>query len=50
MYQSMYDNKENEKYYQDFEGLFNETSVFGIPFFMSKHYLINATANWSSFI
>jgi hypothetical protein len=50
MYLSMYDNPDNAKYYQTYYGFFNETSVIGAPFFMSKHYLVNSTENWTTLV
>lgn len=41
---------DNAKYYQHYYGLFNETSVLGFPFFMSKHHFLNSSANWTTFV
>ena len=50
IYQSSRENPVNTKYYQSFHAFFNETSVYGIPFFMSKHYFLNSSSNWTTFI
>lgn len=41
---------ENKKYYQNYFAVFNETSVLGFPFFMTKHHFMNCSSNWSSYI
>ena len=39
---------DNKKYYQNYYGVFNETSVLGFPFFMTKHHFMNCTSNWTN--
>ena len=46
----MEENPDNAKYYQHFYGVFNETSVFGFPFFMTKHHFLNSSDNWTTFV
>lgn len=50
MYESMQKRPENKKYYQHYDGLFNQTSVLGFPFYISKPYFLNSSANWTTFI
>lgn len=42
--------EENKKYYQTFYAIFNETSVLGLPLFLTKHHFMNCTSNWTDII
>lgn len=39
---------DNKKYWQNFFGVFNETSVIGFPLFMTKHHFMNVSKEWSN--
>jgi hypothetical protein len=50
IFQTMYQRPFNYRYYQKYFAVFNETSVVGFPFFMTKHHFMNCSSNWTSFI
>ncbi len=47
LFQSMYDNPDNTKYYMEYSGFLNLSSVKGAPLFISKNHFLDCSKNWS---
>jgi len=43
-------NPNNDKYYQTYYAVFNATSIYGLPLFVSKNHFLDASTNWTTYI